>query len=61
MVLLGVFPLCIKIPAKIRKAVFRNGPPHISHQCAVIMQIMNAVQLIGQDFPALKKMTQIGP
>ena len=54
------FPLCIKISAKIQKAIFRNGLTHTSHQRAVIMQVMNTIQLVRQDLPALKKMTQIG-
>ena len=53
--------LFVKGTTKVQKAVFLDGTAHPGHQCAIIVQIMDAVQLVGQYLTALKQVPQIGP
>lgn len=55
------FPLFIKMLTKGHEAILSNGSSHVGHQRAVVMQVMNTVELIGQYLTALKKMPQVGP
>lgn len=54
-------PLGIKLFSKGDKTIFANCLPYVCHQPHIIVQVMDRIEIGGQNFLGHKKMAQIGP
>ena len=51
----------VELVPECQKAVLPDGLAHLGHKVIVVVQIVDAVELTGQNLVALEQVAQVGP